>query len=909
MNYSKDSNKKKLKEQQSNRKKKKNRVGLVLFRVIFVSLLILLFAGVGAGMGIFAGIIRSTPPIDVSAIAPEGFASILYDDENKEIDRLSGEEANRQWANIEDIPDHLENAFVAIEDTRFYQHNGIDLQSIMRALVVNLKAGGISEGGSTLTQQLIKNNVLTAEQTIIRKIQEQYMALMLEKELTDKYGKKQAKQIILENYLNTINLGNGAFGVQAAALAYFNKDVKDITASESAVLAAIAPNPSKFDPSRYPENNEGRRTFILKMMNDQGYISDDELKTAQADDVYTNIKLINDTTKSSFNSYFVDAVIDQVVEDLMEKYDYDKQTAQNQIYRNGLQIYTTQNTKMQNTVESEMLNPENFPTEDFAVELSYTVSVMHPNGEQEHFFVPKYNTPDKNWGVTLHKTEEAAKQYAEQFKAEKMKEGDKVIAERMNLVPQPQASFVIEDYRTGEIKALSGGRGEKQGDRTFNRAIRGTRSPGSTFKPLAAYAPAIDTAGYTPATVIDDVPFTIKEAYPKPYTPNNWYAHSGRSDWYWGLSTVRDGIEWSMNILAVKTVYDIGIPTSFEYLKNFGFTTIDDSDKGYSLPLGGLTKGVSNFELTAAYSTIGNGGVYKKPILYTKVLDRNGNVILENTNTESRTVIKETTAFLLTNMMEDVIKSGTGTKARFTKFNMPISGKTGTAQRSKDLWFVGYTPYYTAGIWTGYDTEIPLRNQSYHLKLWKKIMEPLHENLPYKEFAQPSGITQAYICQESGQLATDLCKNDPRGSRAKWEYFAVGTAPTEKCTVHISERICKDSDLFAREGYCPEDSIENRVFIKRPEDMRLDYEALDAVTLSRIVDTKYEIPPSMEGEYCNVHGPGMEEEEDKPILDLLDLFPDFGNNNKKDNENNDATPENTSDSNGSSLDDFLTLPE
>ncbi|WP_105619386.1 transglycosylase domain-containing protein [Vallitalea okinawensis] len=894
MNFSKDSNKKKEKEYKSNKKRTKNKIGLVFLRIIFIALLILLFAGVGAGVGIFSGIIKSTPPIDVNQITPEGYATIIYDDNTTEIARLSGAEANREWVDIEDIPDNLEHAFVAMEDERFYEHNGIDIQAIMRAVVVNLQSKSFSEGGSTMTQQLIKNNILTSEKTLVRKIQEQYLSLMLEKELEQKYGKEEAKDIILENYLNTLNLGHGAFGVQAAAKTYFGKDVSELTAAECAVLAAIAPNPTKYDPARNPENNQDRQEIIVEKMFEQGYITNSDYQIAKAEEVYKSIQIITDESegKNSFNSYYIDAVIEQVIGDLVDL-GYSESTATDMIYRHGLEIYTTQDQDIQNTMETAMLNEELFPEEDFWVQLDYRLSIQHENGDVEHTFIPVYKDPDDNKGVTLFKTEEEAYAYIETFKSEKMTETGKIIGESITLTPQPQASMVIMDYRTGEIKALVGGRGEKIGNRTWNRAIDSTRSPGSTFKPLAAYAPALDTAGYTPATIIDDVPFTVEEAYPKPYTPNNWYATSRRDDWYWGLSTVRLGITQSMNILAVKTVYDIGLPTAFDYLQNFGFTTLVEADKGYSLPLGGLTNGVTNFEITAAYGAIANGGVYTEPILYTKVVDQSGNIILEN-QPETHTVMKDTTAFLLTNMMEDVIKVGTGGRAAFEQISMPISGKTGTAQESKDLWFVGYTPYYVAGIWTGYDREMPiLNNNYYHLDLWQAVMEKVHmdKELETQQFSRPSGITTAYICTESGQLATGLCEKDPRGSTARWEYFVAGTEPTEYCTVHVEAQICEDSGLFVREGYCPDDTIENKIFIQRPEDMRLNYEELDEETLAHIVDVQYEIPPSMEGEYCNVHGPGMETEE---VLDfdLLDLFrraekDKQDKDNDKDNEDDD----------------------
>ncbi|WP_105619388.1 transglycosylase domain-containing protein [Vallitalea okinawensis] len=919
MKYSNDSNNND-KKYKSKKKKTKHKSGLRrFFRILFIMILVIFFAGSGAALGLVTGIVKSTPPISANKITPEGFATIIYDDSGNEITRLSGAEANRIWVDIEDIPDKLEYAFIAIEDERFYTHSGIDLRAIMRAAVVNLQTRSISEGGSTITQQLIKYNVLTFDQTWVRKIQEQYLALTLEKDLSDKYGKEEAKNTILESYLNTINLANGAYGVQSAAEIYFGKNVGDLTVAESAVIAATANSPTLFDPLDNPEANTERASRILDKMYEQNYITADEYATAQKENVYENIKQIDleNQENATFNSYFVDAVIEDVLADFQEA-GYSEDQAYNSIYRGGLTIYTTQDSNMQKITEEAMLNEELFPSEEFALLLDYRLSVTHADGEVEHMYNPVYTNPKENWGISLFKTEDEANAYIEAFKDEKLVDGDDIIAENKTLVPQPQASMVIMDYRTGEVKSLVGGRGEKKGNRTLNRATDTTRSPGSTFKPLAAYAPALDTAGYTPATVIDDVPFTIKEAYPKPYTPNNWYAHSGRTDWYWGLSTVRLGITQSMNILAVKTVYDIGIPTAFDYLENFGFTTLVDADKGYSLPLGGLTNGVTNLELTASYGTIANSGVYTEPILYTKVVDQNGNIILQNVP-ETHTVIKDTTAFLLTDMMVDVINHGTGSRADFDERSMPIAGKTGTAQNSKDLWLVAYTPYYVAGVWTGFDREMTIDDNSYHLELWQSVMEDIHidKELPYKEFDQPPGITQAFVCTESGKLATELCQQDPRGSRARWEYFVAGAAPSEYCEVHVDAQICEDSDLFAREGYCPEESIKTRIYIKRPEDMRLNYDELDEKTLSRIVDVQYEFPSSLEGEYCNVHGPGMETEEEDSEFDLLDLLNGDddddtiftpGNDDDDTNENNANDNPVDDNNNNDSLDDFFDLP-
>uniref|UniRef100_UPI00272AE315 penicillin-binding transpeptidase domain-containing protein n=1 Tax=Vallitalea guaymasensis TaxID=1185412 RepID=UPI00272AE315 len=401
---------------------------------------------------------------------------------------------------------------------------------------------------------------------------------------------------------------------------------------------------------------------------------------------------------------------------------------------------------------------------------------------------------------------------------------------------------------------------------------------------LAAYLPAIDTAGYTLATVIDDVPTQF------PNEPKGWpknYDYKFR-----GLTTVREGIRYSMNILAVKTLNDIGVQTGFDYLINLGFTTLIDkktvngksfTDKGLSLTLGGLTKGVTVLELTGAYAAIANNGVYIEPTFYSRVLDHDGKLLIQK-EPVTRTVMKETTAFLLTDAMVDVV-SGPGGTGRLVQFpGMPIAGKTGTSTGDKDLVFAGFTPYYTAVVWKGYDIQKEQRYLSYHKKIWKEVMQRIHEGLPRKEFDRPSGIVTAKICTESGKLAVPgLCDKDPRGSTVRTEYFAKGTEPTEPCDVHIKATICKDSGLFATE-YCPESSKEEKVYIQRlvpfvPEEW-------DPRRPPTIQDRQYELPPSMIGEYCNIHGPEPEVPDILPP-DFIDPDGDNNNNNGNNNGNSD----------------------
>ena len=415
----------------------------------------------------------------------------------------------------------------------------------------------------------------------------------------------------------------------------------------------------------------------------------------------------------------------------------------------------------------------------------------------------------------IYTSQEEAYQDIEAYKADVMRAGDEVFGENINLTPQPQVSLVVEDQSTGCIVAMVGGRGAKTASRTLNRATDTTRQPGSTFKVVSTYAPALDSAGLTLATVMNDAPFNYANGRPVA----NWYGEN-----YRGLSSLRDGIRDSMNIVAVKTLTQITPQLGFDYLRNFGFTTIVEreeingeifSDIQQTTALGGLTHGVTNEELNAAYACIANGGTYIKPKLYTKVLDHDGNIILDNTLPNSKQVIKETTAFLLTDAMVDVVTSGTGGSVNFG--NMAIAGKTGTTSDYNDVWFSGYTPYYTATTWAGFDNNVKLTGDEKNLakKLWRAVMSQIHEDLPSESFSVPSGIVTATVCSRSGKLPiAGLCDGTLRT-----EYFAENTIPTETCDVHYAGQVCQYSMLPARE-FCPF-KVEGVVELTPVEDVSL----------------------------------------------------------------------------------------
>lgn len=771
------------------------KVALIILKLTLVLILSVGIIGACAAFGIFKGIIETSPDISNIDVSPTGFSTFIYDSEGNQTAKLVASDSNRIPVTMDQIPGNLAHAFVAIEDERFYNHNGIDIQGIFRAAVTGIKNKfHFSQGASTITQQLLKNNVFSGWtnesdlERIKRKIQEQYLALELEKVMS--------KDKILENYMNTINLGQNTLGVQAASLRYFNKNVYELNLSECAVIAGITQNPSKYNPISHPDNNAERREKVLKHMLEQGYISQTEYDEAMADDVYSRIQSTNEkVTDDTVNSYFDDAVTDAVYEDLLAA-GYNDNQAYTLLYSGGLSIFSTQDPNIQGICDEVYSNEENYPSNS-RWQLTYALSIQKANGETENHSSEMFRSYFQQFNSRfnmLYDTQDEAYAAIEDYQTAVMAEGDEILAESISLTPQPQVTITVEDQSTGYIVAMVGGRGAKEASRTLNRATSAKRQPGSTFKVLAAYAPGLDTNQVTLASVYNDAPFNYDSGTPV----SNWY-----STGYRGINSVRTAIKDSMNIIAVKTLTQITPQLGYDYLLNFGFTTLVSakevngqifSDITQPLALGGITNGVTNMELNAAYATIANNGTYIKPKLYTKVVDHDGNVILDNTAPETHQVIKESTAYLLTSAMTDVVTSGTGGSVNFG--GMPIAGKTGTTSDYNDVWFSGYTPYYTATTWTGYDNNTKLSSsaeKNLAKTMWRAVMSRIHEELPAKSFNTPSGIVTATVCSRSGKLPIPgLCD-----ATLTTEYFAEGTVPETTCDVHYQGTLCAYSGLPA----------------------------------------------------------------------------------------------------------------
>lgn len=778
MNYGKKSALKRQREITSKKTMQKKKIGSRLFKSFIICILLIGIAAVGGVGYLIKSVIDNAPNITPESVKPTEYTTFVVDQNGKELDRFIQSGSNRIYKTSEEIPQNLKDAFVAIEDERFYNHNGIDLKGIVRSgMVMITSLGKRTEGASTITQQLIKNTIFpdfVNEEGLLekfeRKFQEQYLALEIEKQMT--------KEQILENYMNTINLGQSTLGVQAASMRYFGKDVSELTLSECATIAGITQNPGTYNPITNPEQNKERRSRVLNKMLDQGYISQKEYDEALADDVYARIQTVNKSQDSNPTSYFIDALAEQVLEDLQkEPLNYTEAQAHNALYSGGLKIFATQDAEIQKIVDEEINDDSNYPSR-VEVGVSYALTITRADGTQENFSswdlkqFGKKKYGDKQG--RLFKTEKAAQKRIDEFRASVSKEGDIRYDENKEFTPQPQASIVVMDQKTGHVKAISGGRGPKTSSRSLNRATESKQQPGSAFKIVGVYAAALDAGGQSLGTVTKDEPMTVGSK-----TFKN--AYKG----FKGNVTMRTAIEDSVNISALKTWQKVTPELCMEYIQKLGIDSIvtveegkkrDDkkNDQNLSTALGGLTDGALNIEMAGAYAAIANGGVYNRPVYYTKIEDHDGNVLIDNSG-ESKTVLRESTAYLLTSAMEDVITKGTGYEAGLP--NMAAAGKTGTTTDRWDIWFCGYTPYYTCSVWVGYDDNKDLPYGNYNQKLWRAVMSKLHKGLPYKDFEMPDTVEKVKCCSISGKVASSSCPYH-------MEYMATDGGGDKVCSSH-----------------------------------------------------------------------------------------------------------------------------
>ena len=879
---------------------------LLVITLMTVLISLTLFAG-SVGLA-FVNILTTAPEIDPYSIN-SGFeeTSLIFDKDKNLLEKVETAEY-RTFVKLNKVPQFLKDAFISIEDERFYEHPGVDPKGILSSLYENFKAGGVVRGASTITQQLIKNTFLSNEQTLTRKLKEIYLALNLETKLS--------KDQILESYLNMISLGQNSYGVQEASRTYFSKNVDEINIAQAALLAGIVKGPNiyqpfyrvsplKFDEATMRKIGETeilgekyilvfntksvqRQKVILKKMLELGKINKAEYDEAINFDVVASLKP-SAKKETEITSYATDYVKNQVVEDLMEKYQITKQKAQERLFTGGLRIYSTIDTKVQKDLDEVNRNfngillgdlkrykapllvdrnldkagnivdkdgnlvyykKENLLTDDGYLFIPKGEFSINANGDlaitssrilayKKSTDIQDYYTIDGAKNLLTHRVGGLAvpdAYYLRQarhsliIKAEFFEKNDKFykVNETGNLfinpeyfynnktgLVQPQSATVIMDYKTGHIVAMIGGRDVK-GSRILNRATDTARQPGSSMKPLAVYLPALDN-GFTAASPILDIPMITADGK---VWPNNVYTG------FKGITTLRESLIYSINVSSARTLKKIGIPTSIKYLKKLGIINEENPSKDNfvqssenkthndenlaSLALGGMTKGVSPLDMTAAYSAIANDGVYNEPIIYTKVLDKDGNIVLEK-EAKQRRVVSPQIAYVMKDILRSTAYEHTGKNAIIK--GQASAGKTGTTDYNADFWFVGFTNYYTAATWMGNDSpKITITQNSWlAAKLWGHIMTKIHQDKESKpKFAQPDGIVKAYVCTKSGKKPNQFCSSDPRGV-VREEIFAKGTEPTETCNVHVALEVNSSNNKLATE-FTPEELKITKVF-------------------------------------------------------------------------------------------------
>ncbi|MBO4837763.1 MAG: penicillin-binding protein [Lachnospiraceae bacterium] len=820
MNYGKEEVRRLLQNRNNAGKKMTNRVFLHLLKIVFLVIVLGACVAGSFAMGTIKGIIDTSPEPESLTVTPLGIASGIYDANGNLKESLVKSGANREPVAYSEIPQDLINAFVAIEDERFWTHEGVDIRGVLRSMASLLLSGRIESGASTITQQLIKNNVFEGGMErgwgarFIRKFQEQYLALRLDKEVS--------KEDILINYLNTINLGQNSLGVQVASQRYFGKNVSELNLSECAALAGITQNPYRYNPITFPENNAVRRLSVLNHMEDQGYITAEQKAEALADTeaLYERIRennLVIQEQKTPY-TYFTDAVITEVLNDLQTELGYSEADAYTMLYSGGLHIYTTQNSDFQRVLDEEVNNPANYPESAFQWSFSYTVNATLADG-RDVTYTENHVKRTLNLSTLVYDSQEEIEEVIAAFKETVFGAHDVVADEKITYTLQPQLAAIIMDQYTGQVLAISGGRGDKAFSRSMNRATQTYRSPGSTFKILTTFAPALDIKGQTLSSVQQDLPFSYQG-----FTMKNWWP----SNMWLGNCTARQAIVYSMNVVSANfLVNTVGIETGFEYAEKFGISSLVRekeiggriySDLGPSLCLGGLTNGANLLDVTGAFAAIADQGTYREPIFYTKITDHEGNVILEKSQ-DVHQVIQPSTAYLLTSAMADSMKDGSFKQTYFKPSSMSAAlnnrmtaaGKSGTATdnagKDRDYWFIGYTPYYSMGVWSGFDDgSIPLQDNvemnNYHKTVWKAVMDRIHAGREVIDFPVPDDIRTAKVCSLSGKLAVPgVCEQDPN-CQVYEEYYAAGTVPSEYCSIHAIIHMCSQTHEEAN-AYCP----------------------------------------------------------------------------------------------------------
>ena len=761
-------------------------VAATTIRLSFVLALCVALALLGAVVGIAKAFVDTAPTLDLAALDAQDKTSFIYDSQGNLITDYKGTE-DRIMVSIDEIPEMLQNAFIAVEDARFYEHNGVDVKRIVGALVANFTSGS-TQGGSTITQQLIKQTVLSSEQSYKRKLQEAYLAM----ELETRYTKKQ----ILESYLNTIFLGGSYYGVRVAAYGYFGKSLDQLTLRECAMLAGLTRSPNYYNPRSnfYTRNTEGSSTpditnnrtdYVLRQMRENGLITAQQYNAALDRSTASVLEKSPASTDMYAYPHYVEYAISDVVDTFLDLNGLEDTSAnryamENKLRTGGYSVYLCLDTEIQEIVEDTLANWSNYPR------------LRDPS--------------DK-----VYQSRNSDGTYTE--------------------IEQPQAAACVFDYRTGELKAIVGGRYKPTTRKTLNRASGMTMPVGSSIKPLTVYAPAIDL-GASPASI----------AYNMPVPLSGWKDSSGKDSWpknyggggYKGPQSFRSALRNSYNTAAAQILMTyVGVFRSVEYLHLMGIPDKNINADPFGLALG--SSGLTPVQMAVAFGTIANKGVYQQPLSFSRIVDNNGNVVVDMHQQQDRhQVFKPSTAYLVVDMLKEAVQSGTGTKAKIS--SQVVAGKTGTNSDSKGVFFAGMTGWYSGSVWIGHDNYKALSSKATGgnaaAPLWQSFMEKIHKakNLDSREIIDgtPSdyNLVRVTTCGVSGQLATDACYNDVNGYKTITDYWSADSVPTAYCSMHKSVSVCTESGLLATD-YCPSYSVETRGIVLIPRGHPL-YDSIDA---------------------------------------------------------------------------------
>ena len=761
-------------------------VAATTIRLSFVLALCVALALLGAVVGIAKAFVDTAPTLDLAALDAQDKTSFIYDSQGNLITDYKGTE-DRIMVSIDEIPEMLQNAFIAVEDARFYEHNGVDVKRIVGALVSNFTSGS-TQGGSTITQQLIKQTVLSSEQSYKRKLQEAYLAM----ELETRYTKKQ----ILESYLNTIFLGGSYYGVRVAAYGYFGKSLDQLTLRECAMLAGLTRSPNYYNPRSnfYTRNTEGSSTpditnnrtdYVLRQMRENGLITAQQYNAALDRSTASVLEKSPASTDMYAYPHYVEYAISDVVDTFLDLNGLEDTSAnryamENKLRTGGYSVYLCLDTEIQEIVEDTLANWNSYPR------------LRDPS--------------DK-----VYQSRNSDGTYTE--------------------IEQPQAAACVFDYRTGELKAIVGGRYKPTTRKTLNRASGMTMPVGSSIKPLTVYAPAIDL-GASPASI----------AYNMPVPISGWKDSSGKDSWpknyggggYKGPQSFRSALRNSYNTAAAQILMTyVGVSRSVEYLHLMGIPDKNINADPFGLALG--SSGLTPVQMAVAFGTIANKGVYQQPLSFSRIVDSNGNVVVDMHQQQDRhQVFKPSTAYLVVDMLKEAVQSGTGTKAKIS--SQVVAGKTGTNSDSKGVFFAGMTGWYSGSVWIGHDNYKALSSKATGgnaaAPLWQSFMEKIHKakNLDSREIIDgtPSdyNLVRVTTCGVSGQLATDACYNDVNGYKTITDYWSADSVPTAYCSMHKSVSVCTESGLLATD-YCPSYSVETRGIVLIPRGHPL-YDYIDA---------------------------------------------------------------------------------